>query len=178
MRYLIDAGADVNATTPANETSLMLATYFYGSDRDGVGGENYEKAVRMLVEAGAKLENERASYTPLAYAAYQGHNGMVEYLLKRGARVDGGARNGVAYINTPLMMASMQGHRKTALLLLRAGADARVRVYHGHTAAELAEKHLGRDLVGILKCAEHLAPGEAFSQRCEGTNASAASYLH
>jgi len=173
LRYLISAGADVNARTPANETPLMLATYFYGSDRDGAGGENFDKVVHALVESGAQLENDPGSYTPLAYAAYQGHEQMVQYLLARGARVDSDAQNGVAHVNTPLMMAAMQGHRKTVLLLLRSGADARVRVENGHTAAELAEKHLGRDLIGYLKCAERLPRGEKFATRCEGSSASA-----
>ncbi len=168
LRYLIFAGADINARTPANETPLMLAAYFFGADRLGTAHENHEKSVRMLVERGAELENEPHNYTPLSYAAYQGHENVVRYLLERGARVDGDARDGITYVNTPLMMAAMQGHRETALLLLRAGANARVRVYQGATAAELAARHQGGHLLGFLRCAERLAPGETFVNRCDG----------
>jgi ankyrin repeat protein len=90
----------------------------------------------------------------------------VRYLLERGARVDADANEGVIYVNTPLMMAAIQGHFDTAMYLLRAGADARVRVYLGHTARELAAKHNHQNMAATLRCAEALAPGEKFAQRC------------
>lgn len=163
LRYLIAAGANINARTPAGETAVMLASYF-SSD----SGERYERAVRMLVEAGASLENEPHNYTPLAYAAYQGHDRIVRYLIERGARVNGDAEDGVIYVNTPLMMAAIQGHMDTALWLLRAGADARIRIYRGGTASELAQKYNHQKLTGALRCAERLAPGEAFALKCLG----------
>ena len=168
LRYLITSGADRNARTPAGETALMLASYFSTDDPHYNASSNarHEQAVRMLVESGANLENEPYHYTPLAYAAYRGHDRIVLYLLERGARVNGDAQDGIAYINTPLMMAAIQGHRDTALWLLRAGANARIRVYLGNTAAELAQKNNHRNLVGTLRCAETLAPGERFAQRC------------
>lgn len=164
--YLIAAGADLNARTPAGETALMLATYFPTEGSSGASDDQAAVA-RMLVEAGATLENEPNNYTPLAYAAYQGRDHMIQYLLKRGARVnpDGDAR--YAYVNTPLMMAAMQGHVNTTVLLLRAGADPRVRVVNGHTAAELAAKYQGPALVALLKCAEASGAGEGFQRRCE-----------
>ncbi len=167
LRYLMGAGADINARAPTGETALMIASYF-GSDESGAAVTNsrHEQAVRMLVEAGASLENESHNYTPLAYAAYKGHDRIVRYLLERGARVDADAEDGVIYVNTPLMMAAIQGHFDTAVWLLRAGADARVRVYLGHTATELAARHNHQNMVGALRCAESLAPGEKFEQKC------------
>ncbi len=168
LRYLIAAGANVNARTPAGETALMLASYFSTDDdrQSAASSERYERAVRMLVESGASLENEPHNYTPLAYAAYQGHDRIVRYLLERGARVNGDEQDGIVYVNTPLMMAAIQGHMDTALWLLRAGADARVRIHLGNTAAELAQKYNHGNLIGTLKCAERLDPGEAFAQKC------------
>ncbi len=167
LRYLISAGANVNARTPAGETALMLASYFSADDAQrGASNERYEQVVRMLVEAGASLENEAHHYTPLAYAAYQGNDRIVRYLIERGARVDGDAEDGVVYVNTPLMMAAIQGHMDTALWLLRAGANARIRIYLGNTAAEFAQRNNHGKLIGALKCAEQLTPGEAFAQRC------------
>lgn len=167
--YLIAAGADLNARTPANETALMLAAYFR---EDGAGSgraafERHERVARMLVEAGAVLENEPHNYTPLAYAAYQGHDHMIRYLIKLGARVDADASPGYAYVNTPLMMAAMQGNQSSAVLLLRAGADARIRVQDGHTAAELAAKYQAHGMVPLLRCAERAGPGERFIQLCD-----------
>ena len=169
LRYLIAARAEINAiTVPTGETALMLASYFNPDDTDAGRGshERYEQAVRMLVDAGASLENAPNYYTPLAYAAYQGHNRIVRYLIERGARVDGGADGGVAYVNTPLMMAAIQGHADTAIWLLRAGANPKVRIHMGHTATELAQKHNHGSVIAALRCAENLAPGEPFSLRC------------
>jgi hypothetical protein len=168
LRYLISAGANVNARTPAGETALMLASYFSEGSRSGDGSGAHEQVVRTLVEAGANLENEPHHYTPLAYAAYQGHDRIVRYLIERGARVNGDAEDGVVYVNTPLMMAAIQGHADTAMWLLRAGADPRVRIYLGSTAAELAQKNNHRNMLSALRCAESLGPGEAFVQKCAG----------
>ena len=167
LRYLMGAGANINARAPTGETALMIASYF-GGDESGAAAANsrHEQAVRILVEAGASLENEPHHYTPLAYAAYKGHDRIVRYLLERGARVDADAEDGVIYVNTPLMMAAIQGHFDTAVWLLRAGANARVRVYLGHTATELAARHNQQNMVGALRCAESLAPGEKFVQKC------------
>ena len=168
LRYLVSAGANVNARTPAGETALMLASYFSSEDfGQGSANERYERSVRILVEAGASLENEPHHYTPLGYAAYRGHERIVRYLIERGARVDGDATDGVVFVNTPLMMAAIQGHRGTAISLLRAGADARVRIYLGSTAAELAQRNNHGGLVSTLRCAERLGPGETFNRRCE-----------
>ena len=160
MEYLIAAGADVNAHTPAGETALMLAAFFFERDP-----RRHERAVRMLVNAGAALENAPHHYTPLAYAAYQGNERLVRFLLERGARADADASEGQTYVNTPLMMAAMQGHREIALHLLRAGADPRIRIQWGHTAAELAAKHNHQSLFRTLRCAELLVAGVA--ARCE-----------
>jgi ankyrin repeat protein len=156
LRYLISAGADLNARTPTNETALMLAAFFFDERLQSTGRafERHERAVRLLVEAGAEMENEPAQYTPLAYAAYQGNERVVRYLIERGARVNADAQRGGTYVNTPLMMAAMQGHEHVVRTLLRAGADADVRVYGGNTAAEFAAKYNHRQLAQLLLCAQ------------------------
>ena len=65
------------------------------------------------------------------------------------------------------MMAAIQGHRRTAHSLLRAGANPRVRIHAGHTAAELAVKYNHMHLFHLLKCAESTTPGEAFARGCQ-----------
>ena len=170
LRFLIAARADLNARTPDRDTALMLAAFF-GQEEQALNSASYaryELAVRLLVEAGASLENaEINAYTPLGYAAYAGRDNTVRYLLEKGAKVNASTQGGNSHINTPLMMAALQGHRNTALHLLRAGADARVRVQNGMTALELAQKNKQTHLEKMLRCAETLAAGESFQQRCE-----------
>ena len=168
LRFLISAGADVNARTPVNETPLMLAAFFFDESRQssGRGFERHERAVRLLADAGADLENYPYHYTPLAYAAYQGNERVVGFLIQRGARVNADAQRGGTYVNTPLMMAAIQGHERVARSLLQAGADADVRVYGGHTASELAAKYNHKALALLLQCAQKQYGTAPFGSQC------------
>lgn len=165
LRYLIAAGADLNARTPVNETPMMLAAYFSGDDGKP---DRHDAALRLLVEAGASLENVSHNYTALAYAAYQNRQRALRYLLERGARVDDDANERLVYVNTPLMMAAIQGHREAVSLLLRAGADPLIRVRDGNTAREFALKYRHSHVEPLLACAEAMPPGMRYAQRCEG----------
>jgi ankyrin repeat protein len=169
LQYLIQAGADVNARTSYDETALMLASFFM-SEQEGRSAsyEQHEAAARMLVAAGASLEAVRDGYTPLSYAAYQGREGTIRFLLAKGARVDGSVEGGITYLPTPLMMAAMMGHAESTLLLLEAGANARLRVQAGNTAMELAQKYHQTHLYPMLRCAEGLPRGQKFAQWCRG----------
>jgi ankyrin repeat protein len=167
MRYLLTAGADPNARTPLGETAMMMAAFFSEDwERGGTAHERHDRAVELLLQAGASVENEPYNYTPLSYAAYKGRQSVMRFLLEHGARVDGDANGGMCYVNTPLMMAAIQGHYDIALALLRAGADPRIRILHGHTAAELAAKYNHRHLANVLRCAENLPLQASFEASC------------
>jgi ankyrin repeat protein len=170
LRYLISAGADLNASTPVNETPLMLAAYF--RDDGNASVDRHDAAVRLLVESGASLENVPNNYTPLAYAAYNNRQRALRYLIERGARLDADASDGTVYVNTPLMMAAIQGNRDVVRVLLVAGADPMIRVRNGHTAREFALKYNHTHVTPMLTCAENLPAGLRYAQHCEGRFAS------
>lgn len=170
LRYLIAAGADVNARTPVNETPLMLAAYFREEGESSV--DRHDEAVRVLLDAGAHLENPY-NYTALAYAAYNDRQRAMRFLIERGAKLDADAVNRLVYVNTPLMMATIQGHREAVRALLRAGADPLVRVRGGNTAREFAVKYRHTHIEPMLVCAERLPPGASFIERCDNSRVAA-----
>ena len=164
LRYLIAAGADFNARTSVNETPLMLAAYF--REEGASSAERHDEAVRVLLDAGANLENPY-NYTALAYAAYNDRQRAMRFLIESGAKLDADSVNRLVYVNTPLMMATIQGHREAVRTLLRAGADPLVRVHGGNTAREFAVKYRHTHIEPLLACAERLQPGLSFIERCD-----------
>lgn len=111
----------VDATTPADETPLMMACL----------RGNIEWA-RRLLDSGAALN--RTGWTPLHYAASGSQTALVNLLLDRGAAIDASSPNR----STPLMMAARYGASESAELLLARGADTRARNERDLTAADFA----------------------------------------
>lgn len=111
----------VDATTPADETPLMMACL----------RGNIEWA-RRLLDSGAALN--RAGWTPLHYAASGSQTALVNLLLDRGAAIDASSPNR----STPLMMAARYGASESAELLLARGADTKARNERDLTAADFA----------------------------------------
>jgi ankyrin repeat protein len=111
----------VDATTPANETALMMAAL------DG----KLEWA-KKLAAKGAAIN--RAGWTPLHYAASGPEPLVLAWLLDQGADINAASPNRT----TPLMMAARYGNEDGATLLLARGADARLRNDLGLSAADFA----------------------------------------
>lgn len=92
--------------------------------------------VRMLIAAGGSLDRQNAEgWTPLLYAAYVGHDTIVNLLLETG-RCDANARARDG--STALMWACLSGCESVAYFLLSSGALVDARDAAGRTALLLA----------------------------------------
>ena len=134
VRFLIQAGADLNRSESSrDQTALMWAA-----------AQGHLGVVRELIAAGANI-NDRSKvrsmlmfvdgsnggafdhgvmenlggYSPLLFAAKNGHLELAEVLLQSGANIDGPSGNGA----TPLVVAVHSGHSDLAAMLLDHGAD-------------------------------------------------------
>jgi ankyrin repeat protein len=169
VRLLTSLKADLNATNEAGETALMLAAFVpddVGEPGTPASGAHFE-IVRVLVEAGAALENP-GRLTAVGYAAYTGHVEILRYLLDRGASPDGGATGDQHPIPTPLGMAVMKGHVDAVRLLLERGANPRIKAPAGLDPLASAQRANRHELLPMLECAMALGPGQRFAEACAG----------
>lgn len=102
-RFLIDFGADVDATKPDLTTALMIAARRGRLD-----------IVKILLDANADVNIGLGSGdTALSLAAWEGHISVVEALIKKGAEVN----------HMALERARENNHHKVIKLLEDAGAE-------------------------------------------------------
>lgn len=117
--------------------------------------------VRDLVQAGAQVN--MPGWTPLIYAAFNGHTDVVDYLLRQGADV-----NAVSDADaTALMVAARNGHLETARRLLAADAEPNHINDQGETAVDWALNGGHTQLAALIEKAGGVS-GEAI-QRFELT---------
>ena len=86
------------------------------------------------------------NYSPLTFAASQGHADAVRYLLREGAVADGRTRTG----RSALMTAADRGTVAVLEILLEFGADINLMDENGHTALHFASRSGRTDAVKFL----------------------------
>jgi uncharacterized protein len=135
---LAHPGIQVDVANRSNETPLMMAAL-----------KGNLPAVQKLVARGAALARE--GWTALHYAASGPSLEVMAWLVAQGAPLEALSPNRT----TPLMMAAGYGNADGADVLLKAGANAKVRNDAGLDAADFARR-VGRDAVAkrIEKAAE------------------------
>jgi uncharacterized protein len=121
-RALIDwPRTRVETRTAQDESPLMMAAL-----------KGHTELVRKLIERNADVN--KTGWTPLHYAATNGHLAIMELLLDNHAYIDAESPNGT----TPLMMAAHYGSPAAVRLLLEAGADPTLKNQLGLSAIDFA----------------------------------------
>lgn len=137
VRHLIEAGANIHATSATGDTPLMYAA------------ENgHTDVVQVLLEAGASIEHEaEGGRTPLMKACRAGHLCTVQFLVSRGANVNKVTTNND---HTPLSLACAGGHMAVVEYLLANGADSTHRLKDNSTMLIEAAKGGHAQVVQLL----------------------------
>lgn len=98
VEYLVEAGADVNATTPPESGAVTALRY-------AIDNEDYLMA-KYLIDHGADVNLANAGgWTPIMTAARIGNREIIQLLLDNGARLDVRTEDGL----TPVRIASNNG---------------------------------------------------------------------
>jgi ankyrin repeat protein len=107
--------------------------------------------VKLLLdgEATVDLEDPQSGQTPLLWAAYGGHEAVVQLLLATGkANVDSKDTGG----RTPLLWAAYQGHEAVVQLLLETGkANVNSKDKRGQTPLSWAAERKHEAVVQLLQ---------------------------
>lgn len=120
---LADKRTDFVTPNANGETPLMLAAIKGRLDW-----------VKAFAARGAAVDLPGRVWTPLHYACSGPDKGVTAWLLAQGADINARSPNGT----TPLMMAARYGSSSSAEVLLKAGADAKLRNDKDLTAADFA----------------------------------------
>ena len=164
---LLRRGMDVNTTDPDGNTLLMLAARNGDSQILEILLRNkpnilkinkYGDSALMLAALRGSLVNVKAlvlagsdtapeGWTPLIYAAFEGHLEIVAYLLTLEIDIDAQSANGIS----ALMAASRNGHLEIVGILLEQGADANLVNQDDKTALGMALARKHTDIVSLLQ---------------------------
>ncbi len=120
---LSNPSTNVNLANKSGENALMMAAF----DGDF-------PTVKMLVLA-KKAAVNKPGWSPIHYAATNGHLHITQFLMANGAMVNALSPSET----TPLMMAIGSGNDELIKYLLDNGADLRMRNHEGYTAIDVAQ---------------------------------------
>ena len=167
MADLLNRGFDPNTRDENGQTGLMIAMrepspkviqVLLDSPRTNVELRNAKDESPLMLAAlkgqqdlvtrliARDADVNKPGWTPLHYAATNGHVAIMKQLLEHYAFIDAQSPNGT----TPLMMAAMYGSSAAVQLLLDEGADTSMKNQLGMTALDFAQKANRTDAVRLL----------------------------
>jgi uncharacterized protein len=124
---------NVELRNSKDESPLMMAAL-----------KGQQDVVGKLIARDADIN--KPGWTPLHYAATNGHVAVMKVLLEKHAFIDAQSPNGT----TPLMMAAMYGSYEAVKLLVDEGADQAMKNQQGMTALDFAKKANRGDAALVL----------------------------
>ncbi|OPX44033.1 ankyrin repeat protein [Ruminiclostridium hungatei] len=149
VEYLISQGANVNAVaigTDGEVKDKKINSTLYNAIIRG----NLD-IIKLLIENGADIEQEldfsEGTEAPVLTAAGCSSKNILEYFLKKGAKVNYQNNKG----NSPLMRAAYAGRIDNLKLLLSYKADKQLKDNNGHTAMDLAKEKKQKEIVDYLE---------------------------
>ncbi|KAI4178603.1 MAG: hypothetical protein LQ346_007389 [Caloplaca aetnensis] len=141
VRFLLDAGADVNAKGYDGSILHRLNTI-----DTGVSLDTWSAVIDVLLEGGLDIESQgQTSDSPLHFAAYRGDTDLASLLIAKGANVDALCENHT----TPLDQACAAGSLALVKLLMTHGAAINTQEGSCHGLGP-AIRHGDLDLVAFL----------------------------
>ncbi len=169
VKFLIERGVDVDATTVDGVTPLMYASqngyteimeYLISKGADvnatpdnnvtsliGAVRTGHLKAAEMLLEAGAKVDaKDELDLTSLMHASAYDYPEIADLLIEKGADVEAGDWFGTR----PLMMAVYYDCYETTKVLVKRGADLNAQDTFGFTTLMIAAQHADYDMAWLL----------------------------
>jgi len=136
VKFIIDHGADVNASNKDGATILMLAS-----------DAGQKDVAALLIDHGANVNaSTEKGWTPLMVASDAGQKDVAALLINHNANVNAATDTG----STSLIHASLYGHRDVAALLINHGADVNAFDKDGITALMAASAEGYRDVAALL----------------------------
>ena len=167
VESLLLRGFDANTVNPAGEAGLLLSirdqslkvtrvllnwpktTMETRNDKDEsplmlAALKGLSEVCQQLIKQGADVN--KPGWTPLHYAATNGHLAVMDLLLENHAYIDAASPNGT----TPLMMAAHYGTTPAVKLLLEAGADPLLKNNLGLTAIDFVQRVNRQDAAELI----------------------------
>lgn len=133
VKALLSYKPNVSHRNLAGDSALMLAT---------LRGDL--EMVNLLLEAGAEFDHD--GWTPLIYAAFEGHLELVERFLALGANVNVLAPNG----SNALMFAARNGHMPVVMRLLETDINLEQQNDRGFTAETWALSNKNTNIADLI----------------------------